>query len=113
MWWQLAIADTWENAPIFGVGFGYDIAAQFSREYFADMADDFTARSPHSIFVTVFARMGLVGITLFLAVLALALRDTWVALRARDINTIGTWAGAWQSSPARVLGWCWRDRWEP
>ena len=95
MWWKLAISETWHSAPIFGLGFGYDISAQFSREYFAGMANDFTVRSPHSIFVTVFARMGLVGLSLFLGIVALMFHYTRNALISSEPHELGAWAGVW------------------
>jgi hypothetical protein len=95
VWWKLAISETWHSAPIFGLGFGYDISAQFSREYFAGMANDFTVRSPNSIFVTVFARMGLVGLSLFLGIVALMFHYTRNALISSEPHELGAWAGAW------------------
>lgn len=95
VWWQLVIKETWETAPIFGLGFGYDISAEFSREYFAGMANDFTARSPHSIFVTVFARMGIVGLLLFLAIVGVLIQGTLRAIRSSERDVIGAWSGAW------------------
>ncbi|MDB4473831.1 O-antigen ligase family protein [Opitutaceae bacterium] len=95
VWWKLAISEAWHSSPIFGLGFGYDISAQFSREYFAGMANDFTARSPHSIFVTVFARMGLVGLSLFLGIVALVFHYTRNALISSESHELGAWAGAW------------------
>ena len=95
VWWKLAITEAWEKAPIFGLGFGYDISAEFSREYFAGMANDFTARSPHSIFVTIFARMGLVGLSLFLGIVALMFHHTRNALISSVPHELGAWAGAW------------------
>lgn len=95
VWWQLVIQDTWSNSPIFGLGFGYDIAAQFEREYFGGMATDFTARSPHSIFVTVFARMGLAGLAFFGAIVAIMFHHAWRATQMADLTLIGAWGGAW------------------
>ncbi|GAB5560631.1 MAG: hypothetical protein SynsKO_22780 [Synoicihabitans sp.] len=95
VWWKILISDTWSNAPVFGLGFGYDLAAQFEREYFAGAANDFTARSPHSIFVTVFARMGIAGLVLFLSIVAWMFHFTAKAARVDHPHLIGAWAGAW------------------
>ena len=96
VWWRAAVAETIDTNRWFGLGFGHDLAARFVRQYLPE-AEDFTARSPHNVLITVFARMGIVGIVGFLALLvAMALR-TWRALRDPEITfTSGAWwAAAW------------------
>ncbi|MGH7956496.1 MAG: O-antigen ligase family protein, partial [Opitutaceae bacterium] len=97
VWWRAAIAETMETDRWFGLGFGHDLAARFVRQYLPEATDDFTARSPHNVLITIFARMGIVGFACFFAVLvALALR-TWRALRVHDTTfTSGAWwCAAW------------------
>ncbi len=48
------------------------------------MANDFNARSPHSIFVTVFARMGLISLSIFVGIVALMFHYTRNALISSD-----------------------------
>jgi len=57
-----------QYSPVFGLGFGYDLAARFRRTYEAPLGEDFDARSPHSIFFTLFGRMGFVGLGLILTI---------------------------------------------
>jgi len=81
VWWRAVVDETWANGRWFGLGFGHDLAAEFLRIYYADSNDEFTARSPHNFLLTVFGRMGLVGATLLLAILAGAAKMTWRAGR--------------------------------
>lgn len=61
VWWRNVAQETLRNAPIFGLGFGADLAGNFLQEYYPDSGEDFSARSPHNLFVTTLGRMGLVG----------------------------------------------------
>lgn len=99
-WWKAVIDETWEEGRWLGLGFGYDLAAQFTRVYYAAAAEEFSARSPHNFILTVFGRMGLVGTGLLLVFLAGMAVRTWRAgrLAARDEGTdagFSTWIGAW------------------
>lgn len=73
VWWQNVIKETLAQNPLLGLGFGHDLAKGFLHDYYPDSGEDFTARSPHSILVSTFGRMGflglgvLVGITGYLA----------------------------------------------
>ena len=95
MWWKLLIAETWSEAPVFGQGFGYDLSTQFEREYYAGISNEFSARSPHCFFITVFARMGLVGLALFLGIVASMIKSTLQAIRGSRLDVLGAWSAAW------------------
>ncbi|HTT57067.1 MAG TPA: O-antigen ligase family protein, partial [Opitutaceae bacterium] len=97
VWWRTVLEDTWANAPVFGLGFGYDLADNFIQEYNPDMGEDFTARSPHSIIVGTIGRMGAVGLVSLLAIVAAMAARTWRALRDRttDPTAVGLWCSAW------------------
>ena len=32
VWWRSVLQDTWNQGPVFGLGFGYDIGASFRRD---------------------------------------------------------------------------------
>jgi O-antigen ligase len=83
--------------PAFGLGFGHDLARAFLREYNPEMAEDFTARSPHSIVVSAIGRMGAVGLVALGALIALFAARTWQAVRhpATPRVTLGLWACVW------------------
>ncbi len=81
VWWRAVADETLENAPVFGLGFGYDIARDFVRVYYADANDDFNARSPHNFFVTILGRMGIVGCLSLAAILFAMGRNTIRAAR--------------------------------
>lgn len=95
VWWQQVIAETVDEAPVFGLGFGYDLAARFQREYYALAADDFNVRSPHSILVTIFGRMGAVGLALFLALILAIVGRTWRAARRAEVAELAPYCAVW------------------
>jgi hypothetical protein len=84
VWWKNVVADTWTGNPVFGLGFGHDLAHSFAQEYYPVTDEEFTARSPHNIFLTVFGRVGLAGLAVWCAVCAVLLREAWQSLRHRD-----------------------------
>jgi hypothetical protein len=97
IWWRTVVDDTLAQNPVFGLGFGYDLARAFVQEYNPDMAEEFTARSPHSIAVSAIGRMGIVGLSIFGALcLVLGVR-TWRIMRtpAIDLTAVALWASIW------------------
>jgi hypothetical protein len=97
VWWGALARETASQAPVFGLGFGYDLARGFLQVYYPETDDDFTARSPHSIVMTAFGRMGIIGLAVLgIMVGAIALR-TWQALRDRSTDpvAVGSWCAAW------------------
>jgi hypothetical protein len=77
VWWRLLIDRTLSQHLLTGAGFGADISSEFARDYLGVGASDFTARSPHNVLLTLFARSGLAGLLPFLAVVALFVREIW------------------------------------
>lgn len=98
IWWQTVTNETLDAAPLTGLGFGYDLAAAFLRQYPFDLGEEFSARSPHSILFTIFGRTGLLGITAFvifvLVLLHHAVRCT-LAVRRRETSAtnLSYWCG--------------------
>ncbi|MBC7366394.1 MAG: hypothetical protein H7343_06200 [Undibacterium sp.] len=70
VWWHAVADESLAESPVFGLGFGHDLAARFLADYGLLGADDFSARSPHSMVVTVFGRLGFAGLACWLAVAA-------------------------------------------
>ena len=97
IWWQAVAEDTIDQAPWFGLGFGYDLTATFLQRYYPSSDEDFSARSPHSVLFSVFGRMGVVGLLPFVGIAAVLGRRTWQTLRPsvsnRDDPT--AWLAAW------------------
>lgn len=84
IWWRSIIRETIVSDPAFGLGFGYDLAEGFIRDFDPAIGDEFTARSPHSMVMTIFGRMGFVGLFVWLAfMLILARESLHLARRAR------------------------------
>lgn len=96
-WWRNVFRETATNAPLFGLGFGHDLATEFVRDYYGNRHGGFETRSPHSIWVTVYGRMGLIGLASFTAIGFLIVRNAFAA--ARRV--------ARRDAPAASLGhWC-------
>jgi hypothetical protein len=94
VWWKAVFEETREANVWLGVGFGYDLAARFVREYYPDAGDEFSARSPHNVLLTVFARMGLVGIAPFALAMFVVVRRAVQCARAGPSLATGFWCGA-------------------
>lgn len=106
VWWRTVINETWAENPAFGLGFGHDLARGFLQAYNPDMAEDFTARSPHSILVTTFGRLGFAGLIVFGTLIGLMVRRTYAAMRqpATSSATLGLWAACWVILVSASLG---------
>lgn len=96
VWWQTVAGETWDENPVYGLGFGHDLSEQFLIEYGLLGADDFSARSPHSMLLSMLGRLGALGLGLWLAIAALmARRSLPVFRRGRDFAAMGLWSVAW------------------
>jgi O-Antigen ligase len=99
IWWQSVIDETNDKSPLVGLGFGYDLAKRFLINYNAVNRYEFDTRSPHSILLTIYGRMGIVGILAFFIVLFHILRSALrcaAAVRSRETSArdIAWWCGA-------------------
>ncbi|ACB73581.1 O-antigen ligase family protein [Opitutus terrae] len=94
VWWRAVATETVQENPYLGLGFGRDLADRFLREYYPEGSDEFTARSPHNILLTIFARMGALGLGLFVAAMAVVAVRTWRAIRAGP-DAAAPWCAAW------------------
>lgn len=94
VWWRAAIDETIEENPYFGLGFGRDLAERFVRLYYPENAEDFSVRSPHNVFISIFARMGVLGLAAFLALTGAMAVRTWQAIRLGSAAA-GLWCAAW------------------
>ena len=96
VWWQAVLLEARDNGLWLGLGFGHDLADQFVRTYYADDPEEFNTRSPHNFVITVFARMGIVGLVLLLSILAIMARRTVQrAWAAPDTGTSAPWLFSW------------------
>lgn len=94
VWWAAVYDETVQISPWVGLGFGYDLAARFVREYYADASEDFFARSPHNVLLTVFARMGVLGLLPFAAVMVIMFIRCFQAARAGPGLETAFWAAS-------------------
>jgi hypothetical protein len=81
IWWKLTIDDTVHTNPMMGLGWGYDLAGDFEQIYYPEGNEEFAARSPHSIYVTLFGRTGFVGLIPFVALTCAIIHRTFRAIR--------------------------------
>ena len=97
IWWRTVAEEVWQQGPVFGLGFGYDLAKGFVQIYNPEMGEEFLARSPHSIVVTMFGRMGATGLGLVLALVGAMAVKTWRSLRDQtaDPVVVGLWCATW------------------
>ena len=98
VWWTSVFDETIRKGPLFGLGFGYDLAAGFIKDYYGNLALSFDTRSPHSVWVTVFGRMGLLGLLSFTFVVFCILREAIAAARRvrrgqAPASSLGFWTG--------------------
>ena len=84
IWWQSVLYETLDTNPAFGLGFGADLASRFLTEYNLLSDENFSARSPHSMVMTVLGRMGIVGLLAWIAVSAGIARVVWRLMRSGD-----------------------------
>ncbi len=84
VWWETVIKETTQANPWLGLGFGHDLAENFIKTYYPDSNEPFLARSPHNFLVTIYARMGLAGITVFLIAAAFTAKRGWQTFRPAE-----------------------------
>ena len=101
-WWRAVVHETWSDGRWLGLGFGHDLSSQFTRTYYAESTEEFTARSPHNFPLTVFGRTGLVGTALLLVYLmGMAVRTRRMGSAARltaspeSHEVFMMWVGTW------------------
>jgi hypothetical protein len=100
VWWQTIVNETWRHEALFGLGFGHDLASQFLVEYGLMGDTEFTARSPHSILVSAFGRLGVTGAGILVAIcIVMAMRTARAMRRWRTdpaySETAELWAMSW------------------
>lgn len=94
VWWRAVLTETIDRNPYTGVGFGYDLADRFVRQYYPESGEEFSVRSPHNVLVTLFARLGAAGLIVFLVIVAVIGRQTRQAIRIGP-REAAPWCAAW------------------
>jgi O-antigen ligase len=117
VWWGDVIGETLAENPVFGLGFGADLAARFVADYGLQTDETFAARNPHSMIVTTFGRMGFIGLACWLAASAFMARTIYRLFKTGDPDAMGlscivsvTWVSACvgvvlESPMAAVVFW--------
>jgi len=85
VWWTKITNDVNRQNPLFGLGFGQDIASDFHKMYFRTASVDpdiARTRGAHNAFFTMLARMGWIGALMFTAVVIIQLVYFWRAIIA-------------------------------
>lgn len=106
VWWRSVASETVASNPLFGLGFGHDLAHGFLQRYNPELADDFSARSPHNIFVTTLGRLGAVGVAILGWAFAVLTVRTWRVMRdpTRSAGDVALWAALWPIAISALLG---------
>lgn len=84
-WWTKIANDVNAINPVFGLGFGQDIASEFHKQYFRTSyvpPEVSRTRGAHNAFFTILARMGWLGALLFVGVVIVQLSYFWRAAHA-------------------------------
>ncbi|HEY1794279.1 MAG TPA: O-antigen ligase family protein [Opitutaceae bacterium] len=89
IWWRDVAEDTLATGPVLGQGFGADLATRFLADYNLLNDEAFAARSPHSVIMTVFGRMGFLGLAAWIAISWATASVVWKLLRAGDADALG------------------------
>ncbi|HLK51566.1 MAG TPA: O-antigen ligase family protein [Bryobacteraceae bacterium] len=71
IWWEHLYDHVMETDPAFGIGFGESL--HLYNPLLESLEEEFVVRSPHNFNVTVFSRMGFVGLFLWLGILIIGL----------------------------------------
>jgi len=86
VWWTTVARETWAGNPVFGLGFGHDLASRFVREYYPDSTEESSTRSPHNLLLTIFGRMGFVGLLAWFVLGAAMLRTSLQVLADKRLS---------------------------
>jgi hypothetical protein len=71
IWWQRLYAEVMKRNPAFGLGFGESLHVY--HPLLQDSQDEFVVRSPHNFNITVFTRMGVAGLLLWIAIVMIGI----------------------------------------
>jgi len=69
IWWNNIHEAVWGESPMLGLGFGESLGKYNPHIQGDELAGPWAIRSPHNINITVYARMGILGSTLWLVML--------------------------------------------
>src|SRR5205814_7033436 len=89
IWWNALWRDVTSSpvATTFGLGFGADLTAPL--DFHPGDVNSAPTRSPHNFLLTLFARTGVIGLTLWLVAIGCWLRAVFAAYRAATTAGLG------------------------
>ena len=106
--WSTFIDETNRVSPWFGRGFGYDFVVRFVEEYRLT-GEEGGLRSAHNFYVTLFGRMGWIGIAVFAVltgqIVVGGIRAALV-VRAKEmpVENLGYWCATWVILVSSIVG---------
>jgi len=71
IWWQRLYAEVMKRNPAFGLGFGESLHVY--HPLLESIDEEFVVRSPHNFNITVFTRMGIVGLLLWVGIVVIGI----------------------------------------
>ena len=86
IWWEHLMTELVERNPLFGLGFGENLAA-FNPYIETGDYSSWPIRAPHNVNVTVLSRMGFVGFAIWLAVLLRGIGGLFLRIWRSDVGT--------------------------
>ena len=93
-WWKKLWKDTIHQAPLTGVGFGADIATEFHMEYHQtyQAAEGWSSiRGAHSALMTIFARLGFIGVVFFVLIMGAIAHRIWISMHLINNKRLPLW----------------------
>ena len=84
IWWSRIYEQVMKRNPAFGLGFGESLHVY--HPLLESSEDEFVIRSPHNFNVTIFARMGIVGVLLWATILFLGIGSLFARVWKGSIN---------------------------
>ena len=105
--WETFVDDTNKESPIFGRGFGFDFVSHFEATFQRGGWEGL--RSAHNFFVTIYGRMGVVGLLIFLVITGqIVVGGLRAALLVRaglyPLEDLGYWCGVWTILISSIVG---------
>ena len=105
--WATFIDETNAGSALFGRGFGYDFVVRFVEDY--RLSEEGNLRSAHNFYITLFGRMGWIGIAIFAVITGQIIVGgirAALALRAGNLPAadLGYWCGTWVILISSIVG---------
>ena len=105
--WESFVEETNAVSPMFGRGFGYDFISRFESTF--QRGEWEGLRSAHNFYVTLYGRLGAVGLLVFVAITVQIFAGGFQAARLAHqglypVEDLGFWCGTWAILVSSAVG---------